>query len=214
MANAAPRVPEMANGVLLLQHLAQSRIVGPMECPVTGKSAQRRRARGQSECRYPRQSKCQDDPKRGRRGFDGAKLVKGRKRHVLVDTLGLILKVMVSEANVGERDGAAWRLLAIVGLFTRWQLIGVDGGYAGVEFAAWVKRCIGVRLEVVERDPNTKGFQKLPRRWVVERTLAWLSNARRLSKDYEFHLQSSEAMIYAAMIRIMVRRLAAASSRP
>lgn len=131
-----------------------------------------------------------------------------------MDTLGLILKVMVSEANVGEREGAAWLLLAIVGLFTRLQLIWVDGGYAGVEFAAWVKRWIGVQLEVVARDPTTKGFQKLPRRWVVERTLAWLSNARRLSKDYEFHLQSSEAMIYAAMIRIMVRRLAAASSRP
>lgn len=133
---------------------------------------------------------------------------------MLVDTLGLILKVVVSEANVGDREGAAWLLLAIVGLFTRLQLIWVDGGYAGVEFAAWVKRWIGVRLEVVERDPTTKGFQKLPRRWIVERTLAWLTNARRLSKDYEFHLQSSEAMIYAAMIRIMVRRLAAASSRP
>lgn len=133
---------------------------------------------------------------------------------MLVDTLGLILKVMVSEANVGEREGAAWLLLAIVGLFTRLQLIWVDGGYAGVDFAAWVKRWIGVRLEVVERDPDKRGFQKLPRRWVVERTLAWLNNARRLSKDYEFHLQSSEAMIYAAMIRIMLRRLAAASPKP
>jgi len=133
---------------------------------------------------------------------------------VLVDTLGLILKVIVSEANVGERDGAAWLLLAIVGLFARLKLIWVDGGYAGVDFAAWVKRWIGVRLEVVERDPGVKGFQKLPRRWVVERTFSWLNNARRLSKDYEFHLQSSEAMIYAAMIRIMVRRLAATSPAP
>ncbi len=131
---------------------------------------------------------------------------------MLVDTIGLILKVVVSEANVGEREGAAWLLLAIVGLFTRLKLIWVDGGYAGREFTACVKRYIGVRLEVVERDPNKKGFQKLPRCWVVERTFAWLNNARRLSKDYEFHLQSSEAMIYAAMIRIMVRRLAAASS--
>ena len=79
---------------------------------------------------------------------------------MLVDTLGLILKVMVSEANVGERDGAAWLLLAIVGLFPRLQLIGVDGGYTGVDFAAWVKRCIGVTLEVVKRDPGVKGFQK------------------------------------------------------
>jgi putative transposase len=133
---------------------------------------------------------------------------------VLVDTIGLILKVVVSEANVGEREGAAWLLLGIVGFFTRLKLIWVDGGYAGAEFAAWVKRCIGVRLEVVERDPDKKGFQKLPRRWVVERTFAWLNNARRLSKDYEFLLQSSEAMIYAAMIRIMVRRLAAATASP
>jgi putative transposase len=140
--------------------------------------------------------------------------VKGRKRHILVDTIGLILKVLVSEANVGEREGAAWLLLAIVGLFSRLKLIWVDGGYAGEEFAAWVKRCIKVRLQVVERDPEKKGFQKLPRRWVVERTFAWLNNARRLSKDYEFHLQSSEAMIYAAMIRIMLRRLAAAASAP
>jgi putative transposase len=128
-----------------------------------------------------------------------------------VDTIGLILKVVVSEANVGEREGAAWLLLAMVGVFARLKLIWVDGGYSGSEFAAWVNRCMGVRLEVVERDPDKKGFQKLPRRWVVERTFAWLSNARRLSKDYEFHLQSSEAMIYAAMIRIMLRRLAAAS---
>jgi len=115
---------------------------------------------------------------------------------------------MVSEANVTERDGAAWLLLAIVGVFSRLQLIWADAGYRGVDYVAWVKRFIGVRLEVIERDPAVKGFQKLPRRWVVERTFAWFGNARRLSKDYEYHLQSSEAMIYATMIRIMVRRLA------
>ncbi len=101
-----------------------------------------------------------------------------------------------------------------MGLFTGLKLIWVDGPYAGVEFAAWVKRCIGVRLEVLARDPDLKGFQKLPRRWVVERTFSWLNNARRLSKDYEFHCQSSQAMIYAPMIRMMLRRLPAASSSP
>ncbi len=115
---------------------------------------------------------------------------------------------------MGQPEGAAWLLLAIVGLVTRLTLIGVDGGYAGLEFAAWVKRHIGVQLEVVERDPGVKGFQQLPRRWVVQRTVSWLSNARRLTKDYEVHLQSSEAMIDAAMIRIMLRRLAAAASIP
>jgi len=141
-------------------------------------------------------------------------LVKGRKRHILVDTLGLLLKVMVTEANVTERDGAAWLLLTIVGVFSRLQLVWADGGYRGVEFAAWIKRQIGLRMEFIERDPTLKGFQKLPRRWVVERTFAWFGNARRLSKDYEYHLQSSEAMIYATMIRLMLRRLAASSAPP
>src|SRR5689334_7635800 len=102
-----------------------------------------------------------------------------------------MLKALVSAAKVGKRDGAAWLLLAMVGLFSRSTLIGVDGGYAGGDFAAWVARCLGVRLEVVERDPQVKGFQKLPRRWVVERTCAWLNNARRVRKDYAVHLQSS-----------------------
>ena len=125
---------------------------------------------------------------------------------------------MVTEANVTERDGAAWLLLAIVGVFSRLQLIWVDGGYRGVDFVAWVKRFVGVRLEVIERDPAVKGFQKLPRRWVVDdrrqRTFAWFGNARRLSKDYEYHFQSSEAMIYATMIRIMLRRLATLETTP
>ncbi len=121
---------------------------------------------------------------------------------------------MVTEANGTQRDGAAWLLLAIVGVFSRLQLIWADGGYRGANFVAWVKRFVGVRLEFIERDPAVKGFQKLPRRWVVERTFAWLGFARRLSKDYEFNFQSSEAMIYAAMIRIMLRRLALTSSTP
>ena len=115
---------------------------------------------------------------------------------------------MVTEANVTERDGAAWLLLAIVGLFSRLQLVWADGGYRGVDFVAWVKRFVGVRLEFIERDPTVKGFQKLPRRWVVERTFAWLGMFRRLSKDYEFLLETSEAMVYLAMIQIMLRRLA------
>ena len=121
---------------------------------------------------------------------------------------------MVTEASVTERDGAAWLLLAIVGVFSRLQLVWADGGYRGVDFVAWIKRHVGVRLEFIERDPTVKGFQKLPRRWLVERTFAWFGNARRLSKDYEYHMQSSEAMIYATMIRLMVRRLATPSTSP
>lgn len=119
---------------------------------------------------------------------------------------------MVTEASVGERDGAAWLLLAIVGLFNRLQVVWADGGYAGVDFAAWMLRLVGIRFEVIERDPTVKGFKLIPRRWVVERTFSWFGNARRLSKDYEYHFQSSEAMIYATMIRIMVRRLASVTA--
>ncbi len=122
--------------------------------------------------------------------------------------------MIVTEASGGERDGAARLLLAIVGLFQRLQVVWADGGYAGGDFVAWVLRHVGLRLEIIERDPSMKGFQLLPRRWVVERTCAWFGNARRLSKDYEYHLQSSEAMIYATMIRIMLRRLATLETTP
>ncbi|MHA2303609.1 MAG: IS5 family transposase [Candidatus Thorarchaeota archaeon] len=109
---------------------------------------------------------------KGVRGYDAAKQVKGRKRHILVDTMGLLLIVLVHAANIQERDGA--KLLP----------------------------------------KGVKGFQVLPRRWVVERTFAWLGDYRRLSKDYEVLTETSEAMIYAAMVRLMVRRLALKSVRP
>jgi putative transposase len=133
--------------------------------------------------------------------------VKGRKRHVLVDTLGLLLKVLVLEADMQDRDAAKHLLLLIRGLFPRLRKVWVDGAYRGT-LIEWVKHYCRLELEVVERPAEAVGFQLLPRRWVGERTLAWLGNCRRLSKDYEYHLQSSEAMIYAAMIRLMVRRLA------
>ena len=129
-----------------------------------------------------------------------------------MDTLGLLLKVLVTEANVGERDGAAWLLLAIEGMFKRLTLVWANGGYQGVDFAAWIQRFVGLRLQVIERDPGLKGFQKLPRRWVVERTLGWWNRQRRLSKDYEELDESSEAWIYLTMIGVMARRLARVNS--
>jgi putative transposase len=179
-----------------------------MEPGITRKAARSRGTRTDAKRREYRQSKYQDDGKRGPRGYDAGKKIKGRKRTILVDTLGLLLKVVVHEADVQDRDGAIWLLLAITGLFPRLVKIWVDGAYRG-SFVAWAKDVLNLDIEVVERDKQTKGFILLPRRWVVERTFAWLSNYRRLSKDYEYHLQSSEAMIYAAMTHLMVRRLAA-----
>lgn len=140
-------------------------------------------------------------------GYDGAKLVKGHKRHVLVDTLGLLLQVVVSAANMSEKAGALLILEKIVGQFPRLLKVFADGGYEGKDFAQKVKEDHHLDLQVVKRK-QSKGFQVLPWRWIVERTLAWIVRHRRLTIDYEALPATSEAFIYAAMVRIMVRRLA------
>jgi len=144
---------------------------------------------------------------KGPRGYDAGKKVKGRKRHILVDTMGLLLMVLVHVANIQDRDGAKLLLNKAKVFFTRLSLIWADGGYKG-KLVKWVHKTCGWKLEIVKRDKGVKGFQVLPRRWVVERTFAWLSFYRRLSKDYEVLTETSEAMIYAAMVHLMVRRLA------
>lgn len=144
---------------------------------------------------------------KGTRGYDAGKKVKGRKRHILVDTLGLLLMVVVHAANIQDRDGAKLVLDKAKKCFSRLRLIWADGGYAG-QLVDWVSRTYDWILQIVKRSDDSKGFEVLPRRWVVERTFAWLGRYRRLSKDYEGLTQTSEAMIYAAMVHIMVRRLA------
>lgn len=143
----------------------------------------------------------------GIRGYDAGKKIKGRKRHILVDAMGLLLMVVVHAANIQDRDGAELVLTKVKGRFPRLQLIWADGGYAG-KLVDWVKTVCHWVLDIVRRPKGMKGFQVLPRRWVVERTFGWLGRYRRLSKDYEELPETSEAMIYAAMIRLMVRRLA------
>jgi putative transposase len=144
---------------------------------------------------------------KGIRGYDAGKKVKGRKRHILVDTMGLLLIVLVHAANIQDRDGAKLVFNKAKQYFSRLRLIWADGGYAG-KLIAWVLNNHNWVLEIVKRSDDVKGFQVLPRRWVVERTFAWLSFCRRLSKDYEVLPETSEAMIYAAMVHLMVRRLA------
>jgi putative transposase len=125
----------------------------------------------------------------------------------MVDTIGLLLKVLVFEADLQDRTVAPWLFLVVHVLFSRLQLIWADGGYSG-QLVAWVKQMCGWTLEIVKRSDEATGFHVLPRRWVVERTLGWLNRWRRLSKDYEQRPQTSEAMIYATMSLIMTRRLA------
>lgn len=147
----------------------------------------------------------------GVRGYDAGKKVKGRKRHLLVDTLGLVLIVVVHVANIQDRDGAKQVLTQAHERFSRLSLIWADGGYAG-QLVAWVKAFCGWVLEIVKRSDDIKGFQVLPHRWVVERTFGWFGRYRRLSKDYEGLPETSEAMIYAVMTHLMVKRLARAQS--
>jgi len=159
--------------------------------------------------------------------YDGGKKVKGRKRHLLVDTNGLILHVLVHEANIQDARGGKLLLAPLKGIFPRLKLIWADSGYKKEGFCEWVQAQLGWEVEIVEhpwsglrgvlvpqgvevdwQQIRPRGFRVLKRRWVVERTFAWLSTWRRLSKDYEVLSGSEEAWIYIALLRIMLRRLA------
>ena len=145
----------------------------------------------------------------GQVGFDAGKNIKGRKRHILVDTLGLILGVCVTPASCPEREGGRKVLQQVGGWFTRLRKVWADGGYSGENFAQWAcDHWPGLEVEIVKRSEATKGFAVLPRRWVVERTFAWLMRHRRLAPDYERTEASAQSWIHLAMIRIQLRRLA------
>jgi putative transposase len=168
------------------------------------------------------------------RGYDGGKKVRGRKRHLLVDTEGLVLKVKVHSANVPDRDGLRVLLEGAREEVSSLKHLWLDAGYQG-RGKRWVEEVLGLSVEIVRRPPKPipqkvamrwaeewakegvkpdwekllprRGFQVLPRRWVVERTFAWLTQNRRMSKDYERLCATAETFIYAAMTRLMVRRL-------
>ena len=149
------------------------------------------------------------------RGYDGAKRLAARKRHILVDTNGLVLAARVHGADLPDRDGGR-RLLEEGEGLSRMELLWADGAYTG-GFREWLRRRLGWRLEVPRHrdrqlwryglEEKPRGFLVLPRRWVVERTFAWLGLSRRFSKDYERLPETAEAMIYGAMGRLMLRRL-------
>jgi putative transposase len=171
------------------------------------------------------------------RGYDGGKKVRGRKRHLLVDTEGLVLKARVHSAKVPDEDGIKLLLESACDRFPRLSHLWVDAGYRG-RGRRWAEEGMGLSVDVVRRPPKPvpekvartwaeewskegrkvdwlrlmppRGFVVLPRRWVVERTFAWLDQYRRMSKDYERLCATGEAFIYAAMTRLMVRRLSRA----
>jgi len=158
----------------------------------------------------------------GPHGYDGGKKINGRKRHILVDTLGLLLKVVVHAATIQDRVGAKLVLEGLRQCFPRLKHLWTDQGYTG-PLLDWIAEHLGWSVEVVERSPRRgwivtpeqgleyvtlpKHFEQLPRRWVVERTFAWIGRQRRLSKDYERLPTTSEAFIYLASIRLLLGRL-------
>ena len=145
----------------------------------------------------------------GVRGYDAGKKITGRKRHVLVDTLGNILALKVTTADVQDRDGAKLLLNVLTMAFGWLMLIGADGGYAGklIEHVAAIPRHRRVKLEIVKRSDDVKGFKVVPKRWIVERTFGWLIQSRRLIRDHEVKIEHSEAMIYLSMSKRMLARI-------
>lgn len=132
----------------------------------------------------------------------------GRKRHIIADTTGLLLAVVIHASNIQDRDGAMLVLAKLLGPFPRFPVIWADAAYAG-RLVAWTWATGGWLLQVVRQNPDSHRFEVLPRRWVVERTLTWLSRCRRLSKDYEELPETGETWVHIAMVNLMLERLKA-----
>lgn len=141
-------------------------------------------------------------------GYDAGKKIKGRKRHIVVDTLGLMVGLIVHSADIQDRDGAAAVLKTILKRWPWLRHVFADGGYAGPKLRGILRKVATFTLQIVKRTDKAKGFEVLPRRWVVERTFAWLGRCRRLAKDWEKSIASAEAWLIIAHIRILTRRLA------
>ena len=202
LAHAAKGSAALENGLPLFPAVAAQWYLGASEPPVA------RKRRPSASVLDSQSIKTSEGGLE--RGFDAGKQVTGRKRHTLVDTVGLLMKVVVTAGNVQDRDGAKQLLEDLAKqqqVIKRLKLIWADGSYRGA-LIDWVKEFFDWTLEIVEKPKDQKGFQALPKRWIVERTFAWLVRQRRLARDYERLPQTSEAFIYAAMIRLMIRRLA------
>src|SRR3954464_3740118 len=146
----------------------------------------------------------------GPRGVDAGKRIKGRKRHIVTDTQGLLLAVLVHEANIQDPHGAVPLLRSLRRNFPKLDHIFADRVYRGPQLQGAIATCGPWTIQIIERPPGVKGFHLLPRRWVVERTFAWLGRSRRLAKDFEATIASATAWILLANLRLLSRRLARA----
>ncbi len=145
-------------------------------------------------------------------GFDGGKRIVGRKRHIAVDTLGLVLNDVVHSACVQDYDGAKFVSLGLGERYRRLKIVFADSAYGKMGLPQWMHDNCRLKLQTVLRPVQTRGFTVLPKRWIVERTFSWLGRYRRLSKDYERLVESSETVVEIAMVNLMSRRLASAKT--
>jgi len=144
----------------------------------------------------------------GPRGYDAGKKVNGRKRHIVTDTVGHLVGVQVHPADIQDRDGAPTLLARLCSLYPWLRHIFADGGYAGDKLREALTKLGEWTIEIVKRSDHVSGFQVLPKRWVVERTFAWLGRCRRLAKDFEHTIRSATAWVLIAHVRLLTRRLA------
>jgi len=172
----------------------------------------KRRTGSQPDRCHHRQPKREERRKRGARidphGYDAGKKIKGKKRHILVDTLGLLLHAIIHPADIQDRDGGLLLLSTLFGMYPFLKKLFADGGYQGAVFQKALATILpDLEIEIVRRSHQAKGFVVLPRRWVVERTIAWLNRCRRLAKDWENLNRKALAFLRLASIRLMLRKL-------
>ena len=144
----------------------------------------------------------------GVRGYDAGKKIKGRKRHIFTDICGYLVHAVIHSADIQDRDGAPLVLAAVINRFPWLRHVFADGGYAGPQLRKMLNKIGKWTLEIIKRSDTAKGFEVLPRRWVVERTFAWLNRNRRLAKDFENTIESATAWLFMASVQLITRRIA------
>jgi putative transposase len=204
MAADACRFSSLAVCLSAVSVLARRRNVGTSEQGSARARPQREGEKSHANCGYYRFSVSQDGTKRGQRGYDAGKKIKGRKRHIAVDTQGNLLAVVVHSAGIQDRVGARAVMMRLFRRFDSITTIFADGGYTG-KLIDWAKEMFDYRVQVIKRNELHK-FQVLPKRWIVERTFSWLNWSRRLSKDYEIRHTSAEAITYIAFTHQLLKR--------
>ena len=221
MARPAGRFPASLDGAALLLQLARRRHLGAHQCRAGGPRPRIARPQRDALGRHHRQPERADDgkrrPARDRRGQahqePAPAKAGGRKRHIVTDTEGFLLALRVHEANIQDPHGAVPLLHDLRRRLPTLQHIFADRVYRGAQLQAAIADCGPWTIQIVERPAGAKGFQLLPKRWVVERSFAWLGRCRRLAKDFEATIASAAAWVLIANVRLLIRRLARTRSR-